>query len=92
MVRILMLKRLHELSGMQVEFQLLDRLSFQRFCGLKMAANIPDRTTVWNFGNRIGAIGAQVLFDSLNAQLLNAQSSLQPWIEKNDEDLDQTSV
>ena len=46
MVRILVLKRLHNLSDEQVEFQLLDRLSFQRFCGLTMAANIPDRTTV----------------------------------------------
>ena len=70
MVRILVLKRLHNLSDEQVEFQLLDRLSFQRFCGLTTAANIPDRTTVWNFENRIGVIGAQALFDSLNAQLL----------------------
>ena len=70
MVRILVLKRLHNLSGEQVEFQVLDRLSFQRFCGLTMAANIPDRTTVWNFENRIGASGAAALFDSLNAQLL----------------------
>jgi len=55
-VRILVLKRLHNMSGEQVEFQLLDRLSFQRFCGLTITANIPDRTTVWNFENRIGAI------------------------------------
>jgi transposase len=46
MVRILVLKRLHNLSDEQVEFQLQDRLSFQRFCGLTMATNIPDRTTV----------------------------------------------
>ena len=70
MVRILLLKRLHNLSDEQVEFRLLDRLSFQRFCGLTTAANIPDRKTVWNFENRIAAIGAQALFDSLNAQLL----------------------
>jgi hypothetical protein len=35
-----------------------------------MAANILDRTTVSNLENRIGAIGAQALFNSLNAQLL----------------------
>jgi hypothetical protein len=46
MVRILVLKRLHNLLDEQVEFQLLDRLSFPRFCGLTMATNIPDRTTV----------------------------------------------
>ena len=70
MVRILVLRRLHNLSHEQVGFQLLDRLSFQRFFGLTMAANISDCTTVWNFENRIGAIGAQALFNSLNAQLL----------------------
>ena len=69
-VRILVLKQLHNLSDEQVEFKLLDRLSFQRFCGLTMAANVPDRTTVWNFGNRIGASGAAALLDGLNAQLL----------------------
>jgi hypothetical protein len=35
-----------------------------------MAFNVPDRTTVGYSENRIGAIGAQALFDSLNAQLL----------------------
>ena len=68
MVRTLVLKRLHNLSDEQVEFQLLDRLSFQRSCGLTTAADIPDRTAVWNFENRTGAIGAQALFSSLNAQ------------------------
>jgi len=36
MVRILVLKRTHNLSDEQVGFQLLDRLSYQRFCGLTM--------------------------------------------------------
>jgi IS5 family transposase len=70
MFRNLALKRPHNLADEQVEFQLLDRLSFQRFCGLTTVTNSPDRTTVWNFENRIGAIGAQALLDSLNAQLL----------------------
>ena len=63
MVRILVLKRLYNLSDGQMEYQLLDRMSYQRFCGLSQAANLPDRTTVWVFENRIGEAGAQALFD-----------------------------
>ena len=40
MVRILVLKRLHNLSDEQMEYQLLDRMSYQRFCGLEDAINI----------------------------------------------------
>ncbi len=42
MVRILLLKRLYNLSDEQMEFQLLDRMSDQRFCGLSDARNIPE--------------------------------------------------
>lgn len=70
MVRILVLKRLYNLSDEQMEYQLLDRMSYKRFCGLANAANIPDRTTVWTFENRIGEAGAKALFDGVTAQLL----------------------
>jgi IS5 family transposase len=70
MVRILVLKRLYNLSDEQMEYQLLDRMSYKRFCGLANAANIPDRTTVWVFENRIGEAGAKALFDGVTAQLL----------------------
>ena len=53
-VRILVLKRLYNLSDEQMEYKFLDRRSYKRFCGLGNATNIPDRTTVWTFGNRIG--------------------------------------
>jgi len=70
MVRILILKRLYNLSDEQMEYQLLDRMSYQRFCGLAQALNIPDRTTVWVFENRIGEAGAKALFEGVTAQLL----------------------
>jgi IS5 family transposase len=70
MVRILVLKRLYNLSDEQMEYQLLDRMSYKRFCGLADATNIPDRTTVWVFENRIGEAGAKALFDGVSAQLL----------------------
>lgn len=71
MVRILVLKRLYNLSDEQIEYQLLDRMSYKRFCGLANATHIPDRTTVWTFENRIGEAGAQALFDGVSAQLLH---------------------
>lgn len=70
MVRIVVLKRLYNLSDEQMEYQLLDRMSYQRFCGLGQARNIPDRTTIWTFENRIGEAGAQALFEGVSAQLL----------------------
>ncbi len=70
MVCILVLKRLYNLSDEQMEYQLLNRMSYQRFCGLRQAANIPDRTTVWTFENRIGEAGAKALFDGMKGQLL----------------------
>ncbi|CAI08929.1 putative transposase, fragment [Aromatoleum aromaticum EbN1] len=70
MVRILVLKRLYNLSDEQMEYQLLDRMSYKRFCGLANATNVPDRTTVWTFENRIGEAGAKALFDGVSAQLL----------------------
>ena len=70
MVRILVLKRLYNLSDEQMEYQLLDRMSYQRFCGLRDARHIPDRTTIWTFENRIGEAGAKALFDGVSAQLL----------------------
>ena len=69
MVRVLVVKRLHGLSDEQTEFQLLDRRSFQRFCGLEHTADIPDRTTIWKFENRIGVAGVDALFGELDRQI-----------------------
>lgn len=69
-MRILVLKRLNNLSDERMEFLLLDRLSYQRFCGLTQALNVPDRTTIWTFENRIGEAGATALFEGVREQLL----------------------
>lgn len=70
MVRILVLKRLYNLSDEQMEYQLLDRHSYQRFCGLVDAARLPDRTTIWHFENRIGVAGAEALLAAVEQQIL----------------------
>ena len=69
MVRVLILKRLYNLSDEQVEYQLLDRMSFQRFCLLSDSANVPDRNTVWQFQQRIGVDGASAIFQGVDIQL-----------------------
>ncbi len=46
MRRILVLKRLYNLANEEMDYELLDRMSYQRFCGLEQAVNIPDSTTI----------------------------------------------
>ena len=70
MVRILVLKHLYNLSDEQAEYQLLDRMSYQRFCLLTDSVNIPDRNTIWHYQQRLGADGAAALFQALDGQLL----------------------
>jgi IS5 family transposase len=87
MTRILVLKRLYNLSDEQMEYQLLDRMSYQRFCGLADSASIPDRTTIWTFENRIGEAGAKALFDGVERQLLK-----QGYIARGGQIIDATLV
>ena len=70
MVRILLLQQLFNLSDEQMEFQLLDRMSFLRFTRLIDTSQIPDRTTIWTFKERLIMAGAsESVFDAVNRQL-----------------------
>ncbi|MES2264726.1 MAG: IS5 family transposase [Pseudomonadota bacterium] len=70
MIRVLLIQQLFNLSDEQLEFQLLDRLSFQRFAGLRSSSQIPDRTTIWTFRERLIKAGAsESIFDAVNQQL-----------------------
>jgi hypothetical protein len=79
MVRILVLKRLNNHSDERMEFLLLDRLSYQRFCGLTHSLKVPDRTTIWSFENRIGEVGAMALFEGVSRQLLKRAPRLKAY-------------
>jgi IS5 family transposase len=69
-VRILLIQQLFNSSDEQMEFQLLDRLSFQRFTRLVATSQIPDRTTIWTFKERLIQAGAsQSVFDAVHRQL-----------------------
>ena len=49
MVKILFIQRLYNLSDEQIEFQILDRLSFRRFLEIPFSDSVPDCKTVWAF-------------------------------------------
>lgn len=49
MTKILFVQYLYNMSDPELEDQLNDRLSFQRFVGLNMNSKVPDYTTIWRF-------------------------------------------
>lgn len=53
MFKILVLQALYSLSDEATEFQIKDRLSFQRLLGLGLDGTAPDATTVWLFRERL---------------------------------------
>jgi IS5 family transposase len=71
MLRVLVLKRLYNLSDEQVEYQLRDRLSFLRFVRLGLGDAVPDSRTIWLYTNQLAkADGARDLFEAFNRQLV----------------------
>jgi len=70
MFKVLVLQALYSLSDDQAEYQLRDRLSFMRFCGLDLSAPVPDAKTVWLFRERLVRAGAfERLFARFDAAL-----------------------
>jgi len=53
MFKILILQRYYGLSDTQIEYQILDRLSFKKFLGLESGDKVPDEKTVWAFREKI---------------------------------------
>jgi IS5 family transposase len=49
MFKIMILQRYYGLSDTQIEYQILDRLSFKKFLGLESGDKVPDEKTVWLF-------------------------------------------
>ncbi len=54
-----------------MEFQLSDRLSFQRFVGIGYADDVPDARTIWKFRERLGEKGTKQLFELFFAEMKN---------------------
>ncbi len=70
MFKALLLAQWHSLSDEELEAGLADRLSFRGFCGLALADEVPDHSTLWRFREALGQAGlAQAVFDEINRQL-----------------------
>ena len=51
--KVLVLQRLFNLYDDQTEYQITDRISFQRFLGLSLGEKVPDAKTIWLFRNTL---------------------------------------
>lgn len=59
MFKCLIIQSLYNLSDEALEFQILDRLSFNRFLGIGIGEKVPDATTIWRFREEL--VGAGVV-------------------------------
>ena len=69
MFKILVLRELYALSDEQVEYQIADRLSFQRFLGIDLSHAVPDYTAVWRFREKLKGGVMEELFERLSNRL-----------------------
>jgi IS5 family transposase len=70
MFKILILQRLYNLSDAQMQYQIMDRLSFQRFLGQGLYATVPDEKTIWLFREVLSKGGViEKLFSRYSAHL-----------------------
>ena len=70
MFKMLILQRLHNLADERLQYQVTDRLSFMRFLGLDLAADVPDARPVWAFREALNAhCLIEPLFERLNQAL-----------------------
>ena len=52
-IKMLFLQHLHNLSDPELEDQVNDRLSFQKFTEIDYSTSVPDYTTIWRFKERL---------------------------------------
>jgi len=52
-IKMLFLQYLYNLSDPELEDQVNDRLSFQRFIGITFSTTIPDYSSIWRFRDRL---------------------------------------
>ena len=57
MFKIMILQRYYGLGDRQIEYQLIDRISFKKFLGLESGDKVPDEKTVWAFRETLTQTG-----------------------------------
>ena len=58
MFKVLILQRYYNLSDERTQYQIMDRLSFMRFLGLRLSDRVPDEKTIWLYRQRLTECGA----------------------------------
>jgi IS5 family transposase len=67
MFKILILQRYYGLGDTQIEYQILDRLSFKKFLGLESGDKVPDEKTIWAFREHLTSKGlVEQLFEEFS--------------------------
>jgi IS5 family transposase len=70
MFKILVLKKMYNLSDAQTELQIRDRISFRAFLGLNFCDTVPDEKTIWLFAEQLKNLELEcLLFDRFNEML-----------------------
>lgn len=73
MFKGLVIQNLYGMSDEQLEYQIEDRRSFQRFLGLAKHQRAPDQKTFWSFRNRLSELNLiESLFEQFSVQLHQA--------------------
>jgi transposase len=74
MFKILVLQRYYNLSEEQTQYQIKDRLSFQKFLGLTLADAVADKNTIGDFKQRLIEAGVmEKLFERFKGHLLRTK-------------------
>jgi IS5 family transposase len=68
MFKILLLQQWYSMADDKTEYQINDRLSFQRFLGLSLGSKVPDAKTIWAFRESLVKSGAEKALFSLFAE------------------------
>lgn len=72
MFKILILQRYYGLGDTQLEYQIIDRISFKKFLGLESGDKVPDEKTVWAFRETLTTKGlVEKLFTEFKEYLEN---------------------
>jgi len=70
MFKILILQRYYNLSDDQMEYQILDRMTFMRFLDLELSDKVPDSKTIWLFKERLTKANVvEKLFEKFHDEL-----------------------
>jgi len=57
MFKIMLIQRYYNLGDQQVEYQIIDRMSFKKFLGLESGDKVPDQKTIWAFREKLTQMG-----------------------------------